>query len=301
MSVINALPAMPNRMAIACEYLFMLGSEGAPKEEILTQLSPLSKDEGGETAGSGPTMASSVITEMESLQLVCFNAKGHLCLAEDLLVAGNEGLSWQSVLRPVLRERLTDPHRAAEFKQEEVADALSWLLAQDPFRPFAKARQHADLLREQLDESDILLTTIGNDSRFQNLLYWARYVGFAEWIGSGGNDLILPDPTRAVQEYLPSVFGDNTMLPIGEFAGRLAKTCSIFEGGVSRQAFEKRLRISFREHHHFARSTSLCLARLENRGVISIVKEADAETWILDLGREQRPVTSLDYPPRARV
>lgn len=303
MSVISSFPAMPNRIAIACEYIFSLGVDGGQRDEILKNLSPLSNGDGeddNEVASSGKTMAHSVIDEMENLELVLINENSNLILAKDFLSAKKTSYDWQSLLQPILRERLTDSSRASQFRQDDVGDALSWFLSQDPFKPIAKSRQHADFLREQLQESDPLLITIGNDSRFQNLLYWARYLGFSEWISIGDNDLAIPDPTRAINYYLPTIFQSQKSLAIGEFVSRLAKACGIFEGGPIRQELEQRLKSAIREERHFSRSTSLGLARLENQGLILLKKESDAGSWILDLGKEQMPITSIDYLAKAR-
>ena len=297
MSVISNFPAMPNRIAIACEYLSSLGVEGGAKDEVIRNLSPLGSDEGGEATG-GTTIASAVIAEMENLALVEIKQEGSIRLSGELLPKKSERSDWQTYLRPILRERLTDPTWAPRCKQEDVSDALAWLLAQDSFNPIAKTRHHADLLRSQLSEGDPLLITIGNDARFQNMLYWARYIGFAEWVSHGGIDLVIPDPTRSIVEFLPAIFEKKKSLAIGEFASRLAKICSLFEGGVTREGFEQRSTMVAREKRHFSRSTSLCLVRLENRGMITLHEESDAETWILDLGREQIRKTSIEYPSR---
>jgi len=303
MSVISSFPAMPNRIAIACEYILALGGDGGQRDEIIKNLSPFSKgdaDDDNEISVGGKTMAHSVIDEMENLELIRINENGNLSLNKYFLGGKKTSYDWQSLLQPILRERLTDFSRISQFKQEDVGDALSWFLSQDPFKPIAKSRQHADFLREQLQDNDPLLVTIGNDSRFQNLLYWARYLGFAEWISIGDNDLAIPDPSRAINDYLPTIFQSKKILSIDEFVSRLAKLCGVFEGGSIRQELEQRLKSAFREERHFSRSTSLGLARLENQGSILLIKESDAGSWILDLGKEQMPITSIDYHAKVR-
>lgn len=301
MSVISNLPAMPNRIAIACEYLFSLLPEGAGRDEIIKQLSPLKKDEGDE-GQAGTTIASAVLAEMENLQLVTMLDGGRLRLSEEFAKPVNENTNWKVFLRPILRSRLTDPEVAAACKQSDVPDALAWLLTQDPFAPLAKSAVQADRINQQFGEKDDLRTVVGNDSRFQNLLYWSRFLGFAEWIGLGSTDRIMSDPTRAMADYLPRIFQTEARLPVSTFAQQMAACCPVFEEGSVRIALEERMIKRPREAGHFSRSTSLALTRLESRGMISLASESDAETWVLDLPRTPHPrrVSAVSYSAEGR-
>lgn len=292
MSVIANLVAMPNRIAIAASYLRTLKDDGAPREDVIKQLSPFALDDGGEVTAGASTIASAVIAEMEALGLASINPKGNLALERRIFAAFDEAKESADGLRPILRSMLTGEKPADDGKQSDVRDALAWLLVQDPFRPLAKAGQHGNLLRQQLDGADSLLTGIGNDSRYQNLLYWARYLGFANWISG---DSVLPDPTAAISELLPVVFEGTERLRTGEFLARLSSACEIFEGSSARESIEERVRDGRRQDHHLSRSTSLALIRLDRQEAIALGEDADAEAWILDLGPVQRRAMYLTY------
>jgi hypothetical protein len=300
MSVISNLPAMPNRIAIACEYLFTLLPDGSGRDEIIKQLSPMKRDEGNEGQG-GTTIAAAVLSEMENLQLVRVSGGGKLTLIEDLAQRASEDTDWKLFLRPLLRNRLTTPDIAAECKQPDVPDALAWLLTQDPFNPLAKSAVQANRINQQLGAHDELRTVVGNDARFQNLLYWARYLGFAEWIGVASSDQIVADPTRAIAADLPAIFAVEARLTVSAFAQRVAANCPVLDGGSARLALERRMVERPQLEGHFSRATSLALVRLEARGLISLTAESDAETWALDLGRARRPVSSVSCGAEKQV
>lgn len=300
MSVISNLPAMPNRIAIACEYLFSLLPDGAARDELTKQLSPFKKDEGDEGQG-GTTIAAAVLSEMENLQLVHVSAGGKLRLSEDLAEQANEVADWKLLLRTILKPRLTVPEAATACKQPDVPEALAWLLAQDPFAPLAKSGVQADRINQQLGDKDDLRTVLGNDARFQNLLYWGRYLGFAEWMGLGSTDQIMSDPTRAIAADLPRIFEAETQLAVSKFVQRAAAICPVLEDGSARLALEERMIEAPRKPGHFSRSTSLALARLETRGVVLLAAESDAETWVLDLPRKPRRISAVSYERERRA
>jgi hypothetical protein len=277
----------------------MFGSEGSARADILKHLSPLINDESGE-ATTGTTISSAIISEMENLELVVVSENGNLLLSTELRPDKGERQDWQSFLQPIMRQRLSENTWTERCKQQDVASSLSWLLAQNSFAPIAKTGKHTELLRTQLSEGDPIITTIGNDARFQNMLYWARYLGFAEWLSLGNMDIIIPDPTRALVVYLPSIFSDRKDLSIGEFSARLAKICGLFEGGTVREDVEQRSIMEPRQKHHFSTSTSLALMRLAERGLIALQDESDAETWILNLGQKKIRTTLIEYKEKGK-
>lgn len=296
MSVLSNLPVMPNRIAIACEYFYHLGPDGDHREDIEKQLSPLKKSEGEEGVSSS-TIASHLISEMEKLQLLSASSENAntLRLSPDIQKIELSSDEWMKILRPILWKRMAFPDLAESYGQKEFPDALSWLLNQNPFQPLPwKGGEHAERIVAQLGETDPLRIDIGNNSRYQNLLYWARYFGCAEWIGIKTGNVVIPDPSEVILWLIPHVFADDSELPIQTFIQRLGEVCPVLDGGSARRNFETRLTAEFqRQEYHLSRSTSLALKRLQLRGIITIKAVSDAQTWILDLANETQAVSHI--------
>jgi len=295
MSVLNNLVAMPNRIAIACEYLYFLGDQGVEWEAVEKQLSPLKKVDADEVGDkpSGKSIAEDVLREMEKLKLLTILSNSAIILSTEIRKIAPMDGDWQQALRPILFSRLVLSEIAEQHGQSDVPDAIAWLLTQDPFNPMPwGGGTHVERIISQLGDNDQLRSVIGNNSRYQNLLYWARYLGCAEWLGTPGVSVVIPDPSEAISWLLPQVFYDEHELPIKVFMQRLSEICPVLEGGNARNNLEKRIGDEFHlKEHHLSRSTSLALNRLQLRGVIKIKASSDAQTWILDLGRETPPVS----------
>lgn len=292
MSVITNLPAMPNRIAIACEYLYFLGEEGASWDSIENQLSPLKRGEGSEDEEkSGKSMAEDVLKEMESLKLLVRTSRDGIMLNAQI-IAPSDG-DWQQALRPYLFLWLTAPDEAEIHGQSDLPDAFAWLLTQDPFDPMLFSAGYLKPIERQLPETDPVRSVISNNSRYQNLIYWARYLGLAERV-SVIDDMVIPDPTEAILSQLSTVFGEDQELSIQIFMQRLALSCPIMDGGSARRTFETRLSGEYQPKEGFlSRSMSLALTRLATRGVLKLSKPSDATTLLLDLGNITETVSHV--------
>jgi hypothetical protein len=295
MSVLSSFPAMPNRIAITCEYLWYLGANGANRETVESQLSPKVK-EAKEEGQVGSTISKDVITEMMNLKLLESLENGNMALTEELRNINPSPDDWQKTLRPILRQKMLYLDQAESFKQSELPDALAWLLTQDPFTPLLRSKgQHVENINTQLEENDPLRLAIANDSRWQNLLYWGRYFGCVEWLEIGNNKFVIPDPSEAIILQLPIIFVAETELPISKFIEQLGQACPVLESGEARENLEARILDKFkRQSEHLSRSTSLALKRLELRGIIKTKAISDAKSWILDLGEKIAPISHIE-------
>jgi hypothetical protein len=296
MSVINNFPVTPNRVVIACEFLHYLGQSGGKKSFIEKQLSPLQRAEREEGEGvTGSTIATSVISEMEKLKLII--TSGDICRISDDFIHLTE-VNFGDVLCSKLCPVMTFPDLAESFSQSDLPDALAWLLSQDPFTTFPRSGGvHAERVVKQLGGQDPLKAILSNDSRFHNLIYWARYFGFAEWVTLNSINMVVPDPTSYLTKNLNQIFssiGDE--IPISEFIGRLAEICPIFETGLARNALESRKSLEFQlPEHHLSKSLSLALNRLDIRGLIELDDPDDAEVWYLNLNDSMVSCSHIRY------
>lgn len=299
MSVINNFPAMPNRFAVVCEYLHFLGEEGDSLETVEKQLSPLrsadAQEEGVDDGSPRTSMADAVLLEMEKLKLLT-RSEERISLHPEIRELAPKDNDWQMALRPHLFSRMVFPEVAPSFGQAEFPDALSWFLAQDPMEPLPwQGTQHAERIMKQLGENDPL-NAIRNNSRYQNLVYWSRYLGFAERLSLQGADLVVPDPTEAITACIPFIFREGKEMPIQTFMQRLSEACPVMDGGVARRELEVRLTPQLQlKDRHLSRSTSLSLLRLQKRGVLVFKAVSDAPAFVLDLGGETSPVSHISF------
>lgn len=306
MSVLNNFPAIPSRIAIACEYLHFLGAKGDLRDSVERQLSPLKKAESDETESSdgktdGRTISSFVIDELLKLGLSSLDEQRVLRLDNNYLSMDVSEGHWAESLRQVLLTKMVFPEQAEKSDQASMPDAISWLLIQDPYGrlPFSGGA-HAELIVRQLGQQDPLRTAIGNNQRFQNLIYWARYLGFAERvalkIGGSAVDMIVPDPTEALARIMPGIFMGQRELPIQAFLQRAAEFCPVLDGGSARVGLEERLLEGFEPKVRcLSRTMSLALFRLQARNVLKLEKPSDAHAWLLDLGKAQESVSHVLY------
>lgn len=303
MSVISNFPAMPNRINIAAEYLYGLGAKGDEWNNVEGLLSPLTQKQGedGPEEKTGKSMAEDVLREMERLGMLTRLGVSTIALHPDLSAAASCAEGLPGAVHAFLFSALTDPARARDAGQEELPGALAWLMAQDPLASLLlTGGGHIERIDRQMEAGDELRKVIGNDQRFQNLVYWARYLGLAERVGyrnsSSTVESVIPDPTDAIARCLPVIFGEERELTIQEFVRRLAAEISVLDGGIARRTFDVRLRSEFQlTDEHLSRPLSLALWRLKLRREIILENPSDATSWSLDLGKKYDSVSHIIY------
>ena len=120
--------------------------------------------------------------------------------------------------------------RAADFTR-----ALAFVLAQDIYAAdFEKHESVQALEQGQIREAGRRI--LQNDVRWNGLRFWGDYLGFF-WV----DHRRWPDPTAAVREELPAVFGGARELPAAEFLDRLAGRLPVLDGGRWRVEVEQSL------------------------------------------------------------
>ena len=242
-------------------------------------------------------MAREVLREIEAIGLIDSSEEG-VRLAPDLNAKPMDYPQWLAWLIPWMCDRIVDPLRAEQCRQLGVPSALAWLLCQDARRPVRYSGAHAELLNQQVGGVDGLGFNLGNDATFQNLVYWARYLGFAETFEfpSSSTAFVIADPSRAIRRVLPQVFSETPDLAIVPFTERLAAALPVLEEGSARRTVEQRLAPPFqRAEQHFSSATSLALQRLEHDGTIQLPTDSDAEQWIIQDGQGARSVSRVVF------
>lgn len=299
MSIVTTAQAVPSRLFAIYAALFDT-EQGESKERLESWATPPSLSSRGGTDEDGEpstTLFSNTLQEARRLGLV-EEVDDKLRLTADARGGGKKRDGCEAYFRSYLQRTLFDAPRAAETQHAGFMLALSWFLNTNPLHPmgFSEAPQNA-LKREIGDLAN--KTELTSLNRYQNFLYWARYLGFATIVG--GRDAedstsrrVLPDPTRAIGDSLRAIFGDDSDLPTEAFLSRLGAIYPVFEKGSARQEYEgMRLAAPVDASHRLSIATSIALQRLEARQKILMTCVADAPARILDFGVREGRVSHI--------
>lgn len=284
MSVVTTVEAVPNRLRLIFHY-FCAKTQAESLERIENLMSPPALRHGSD-AGDGDNPAAmfrNILREAYALKMV-EESDGKLRFVGTLLDKRRQDID--TLFIDWVEPRLLSPGVNADCQQENVAPAFAWLLMQSPMRPMSFGDNYAGLIREQLNDiADVFDLT--NKERFQNLAYWARYLGYCTLIG---NRAVVADPTGALVRWLPRVFANENEMTIDNLMRELALKIPVLEEGSVRRHLDDLATDAPRyDPRRLSQSTSLALKRLAERGRIAFKDLSDAQNRILDLGdRTQR-------------
>jgi len=285
MSVVTTVEAVPSRIRAVVRLVADIGP--ASRNEVIACLMPGADKDG---------MAAKCISETEGLGLI--ERQGdELSLGRGLRPGNISDDRVEEFLRDwcdrvlILQAPQVDDHNG------NVCRAIAWFLCQSPIIPFPWNQHHRASWLESLEgEEDYDLT---NSSRFANLFYWARYLGYASSLDAGGLAAI-PEPSGAIARNLKTIFNKEKRLPIAEFEKRMAAALPVLEGGTIRSEIDTRLKTR-RQSNQFSISTSLALYRLEDTGLIGLESLAEADRRILPVFKEDpKQVTHVSFAGEAK-
>lgn len=163
-------------------------------------------------------------------------------------------------------------------------------------------QQHCLMGTEPLSISDVaknvhkwLPTGTVNSNSEKSPIEYGRYLGFLEL---APDQNYYTDPTRAIQCFLPLIFGEQKILPIKTFMANMAEVMPMMDGGEFRvkvQEIMSERNWSAPEGMNISTSTSLALRRLEiDQKIQLIVGSDDASSLSLQLPNgEIRPVSQV--------
>jgi len=211
----------------------------------------------------------------------------------------DDGYREVRALAPLLRRIVLDPTNNRDLNVPEgelAADftlGLSWLLAQDLFAIRGGPYVHVEpLVALQFGASEP--KAFRNSDRWTGFRAWAPLLGFG-WTDVQGAYVV--DPTPAVRDALPEVFGTLGELATEEFLRRLAGLLPVVDGGEYREQVESRLaRHAWRatERHEISVSLSTALKRLDAAQLLRLEARGDAPKRQL-LGRRHRRLEQVSH------
>lgn len=288
MSIITTVEAVPSRLYAIYSSLFDI-ENGEARDRFETWATPPSLKNTTEDSGGSPTkLFVNSLLEARRIGLV-EEIDDKLQLTADARGGGKKGERSEVYFRKYLLRTLFDPIRAEEIQQESFMLALTWLLSTNPLKPMSFSD----------DPNSAIKMTIGENARktectialnYQNMLYWARYLGFATVVGVGPSRRVIPDPINAIDDALPAIFVDGIELPVETFLTRLGAIYPVFEKGSVWERFNAMRLIPLNgAETRLSATTSIALQRLAGRQRLAMRSVADAPDRILDFGvREDR-------------
>lgn len=282
MSVLSTVEAVPSRLLGVVRYLQSCPGFRVNRECLEAALSPPSLRSPTEHGQAGGIIRR-VLAECRRARLVDI-AEEEVQLADDLR-SGREA-QWADILE----ERLLDPGQP----ENDFGRALTWLVAQNPYRVYGDYPGYLRLLLDQVGESRLEL---GNKAPWDNLCYWAAFLGYgwAHRIASSSTttELFVPDPTAAIARRLAHLFpeGPGTNVPVWDVQARLARVCPVFPGGAIYEPMRPLLPEV--EHGHLPPALSLAWLRLEAVGKVQLVHISDGDEAILADAGSYRGITHV--------
>lgn len=298
MSIITTFEAVPSRLFALYSALFD-SENGEVKDRIEAWATPPSlRSRGGEDGESTTLLFSNTLAEARRLGLV-EEVDGKLRLTNDAGGGGRKGSESESHFMSYMRRTLFNPDRAAEAKQSGFMVALSWFLSSSPLRPMSFSKEPINELRALIGDHASKFEISGFSS-WQNFLYWSRYLGFATIVGGGNNPddvtsrRVIPDPMKAIESALPTIYAEVDDLPVEQFLSRLSAIFPVFETGSVRQDYEAmRINPLADVDKRLSITTSLALQRLADRQRLAMATVADAPGRILDFGSREGRVSRI--------
>jgi hypothetical protein len=166
---------------------------------------------------------------------------------------------------------------------------MAWALAQDPF-VFPANYGAADALQIQ---QEVVPRPFVNDTRWAGFVEWGSFLGAGFKASRAG---FVPVPSFAVRAVLPTIFGDERVVPQSEFFRRLADALPIVDGGTSRLLMSGQTARPWRVEldSEVSPTLSAALMTLEASGVLRLRERSDAPQRML-LGRAGRPLHQVSH------
>jgi hypothetical protein len=293
MSIITTFPAVPSRLLSI--FAAVYDSEDGESKEVLEAYSTpasLAKRGSTEEEESGSKLFADAFKEARRLGIVEGDDGRIRAVKRALESPKSRRVDAEKAFRAVLISVLFNPDLARETEHESFMLAIVWLLGKTPLEPLSFSEPPQDILRADLGE-DSQRTELTNLARYQNFLYWARYLGFACFVGFENSTKVVPDPRIAIQSALPQIFSEQKALDIEQFLTALNQQYPVFEGGSAWTAVESMRVQTSNSEDTLSIATSLALRELADRGELVLEAVADARGRILQYGQETERVSRI--------
>ncbi len=207
-----------------------------------------------------------------------------IILSPESTEAASKGTSAIALLirQRVLSGDLNSAPWGSQEGARDLTNALAWFLTfsstNAPARwegdpPSARSLQEDDFGSRQNYDDAASGWPISNDTRWNTFQRWACSLGFA-WRSPSRR--LIPDPTPAVRDSLPSIFESRSTLDGPSFMAALGTRLPVLEHGLYRRFVEENWNRSSDPRETLSAATTDALKRLGARGYLEFEDRADA-------------------------
>lgn len=284
MSVLKTEKATHSRIRGIFRYLLKAPKQRENREKLTQLLSPKILSEGKNKSAEYPMFNDSL---RESIKC-------------GLLIQDNEDIA----INPNLPEEARNPKTGDKLlpdtlvqlfftsdnsDEEDFGRLIAWYLSQDIYDAPGTWKEVEQSVAEQRVAESLDLRMSSN-TLFGQVEDWMCYLGFAWGHALELNKkIVVAEPTAYLRRNLKDLFQGKpeAKLSIRKLISHLAQKCPLFETGKFREQVEEK--IGFRLPNYLSTSTAFALFRLQDEGYIQLIRESDADSFILPrVGNEER-------------
>jgi hypothetical protein len=211
---------------------------------------------------------------------------------DEISITGDKKSKFTIESLPTLSRNLAlKPENNSDFLDQEpqgtgdFTRAITWLLAQNAWKLDLRSWEDIESLIKQ--QCPAGLTILQNNTRWPGLKALSCFLGFAWSAKAPNGELLVPDPTEAVRDSLPQIFGKSKELEARFMVDALAQAIPVLDGGTYRQQLEAELQKTrgpgaWRPppNDQFSTSLSRALLRLQEEKYLKGELKADAAARI---------------------
>lgn len=305
MSLLNR-PSDGTHSVLIVLYKLLLEEGAMPRDRIIGVCAPPVPPDDEKEKGPG-AMVGSTLRTWSDFGLFDDLPGGNITLSKKISRSEHGLDRLPHLARRLVMEERNNPDlwKNEGAKASDFSRAVSWLLAQDVYALALTGWTSAEnLLKNQVPVSlraERDLGLIQNDTRWAGLKAWATWLGFA-WRGRNPSDVLTIDPTVAVLDALPGVFGRKRKLAASELIAGLAEALPVLDGGTYRRDVEAKLNSHTGSDAwqplpggQVSTSLSRVMLRLMQSGVLAESMDADAKDRIALTGRDRRVIASVTH------
>jgi hypothetical protein len=269
MKIYTLVEAVPSRMQAVARLLFTSGP--LHREQALALLQPRE---------SGTGLAANTIAA--GLECGLVREDGDAIKLGDAELAEAKSDDEFNLLLPKVLARLV---LAAQIngKSNRFATICAWLLQLPVDHPY----RDRGALKEAISESGYTLDELdaATDNRWDNVVYWARYLGLVRQLKESPCTEVVPDPTLFLVRHLADLIPDGEERTVEDFRGALGAICPVLDGGVARADMLARVAPDWSPRRL---SDALCFAieRLQAAGKVRTRSPKDQRNFLLTSNEE---------------
>lgn len=276
MALLNPPALRPSGIVTIVRYLDKQRGQSDSEERLIATLAPSSL--------KGDPAADVTANLRAAIELGLIERSGdRVGLPERIPTAlgGADSPLVEELRKRVFDEKLNVAPWRSQVGARDLTNALSWFLMfpaaevpttmEGPDRS-VEALQGRDFGPRQ-EEGESSNWPINNASRWIPFRRWACTLGLA-WVNPQGH--AVPDPTPAIRDVLPTVFGGDRELAANEFVDAVARCIPVLDGGQYRQFVMANWQRPPAQNEQLTGPLTDALDRLHGEGIIRLDDRADA-------------------------